>query len=72
MPNNPSSTDMVSSAVSKAISVLSVHKLPEKGYKTREEKRKAYMTLAGGILYMSVSSHCPHISKVINLSLNSS
>ena len=44
------------SDASRVISVLSVHDLPKKGYETRREALKAYLTVLGGVLYMSVSS----------------
>jgi len=44
-------------SASRAISVLSVHVLPTKGFENKKDKYKAYSTLFGGCLYMAVSKN---------------
>ena len=44
-------------SASRAISVLSVHVLPNKGFDDKMGKLKAYSTLLGGFLYMAVSKN---------------
>ena len=44
------------STKSVTISVFSRHKLPKKGYETKDEKLKAYASVIGGVIWFLVSS----------------